>query len=193
MQRTRSPRTALRGLLGLLLLLPPKPVAAEPAESHADPKTATLTTSLVTPFFGAYYLEGNVRASNALAALFNVSYLSLDNEDWTTNTGTVGAGVSYYCNGEALRGWYAEAGSELLLSSWRHQPSGKVAPIVPGFSVAAVLGYRFIWSGPVLDLGAGAVVLHFPRAQVETATGTTPSDTLTKVYPVLKLNAGWAF
>ena len=91
-----------------------------------------LTASLVTPFFDAYEAEAAVRVSNAFGVVFNTSYLSLANDGWKTKTGTVGAGVNYYLLGSALRRWYLEAIGELVFSSWRHEPSGKVAPIVLG-------------------------------------------------------------
>jgi len=98
----------------------------------AGRKAAMLTASLVTPFFDAYEAEAAVRVSNAFGVVFNTSYLSLANDGWKTKTGTVGAGVNYYLLGSALRRWYLEAIGELVFSSWRHEPSGKVAPIVLG-------------------------------------------------------------
>ena len=58
-----------------------------------------------------------------------------------------------------------------------------------------IAGYRYIWrSGPVLDVGAGAVAIHFPRARVELADGSSPvSSAFTNVYPALKVHVGWAF
>jgi hypothetical protein len=169
-------------------------LAVEPEGSRAGREALTLQTDLITPFFGTYYLEANARVSNHLGVLFNASNLSLENGDWKTNTGTLGAGLSYYFQGEALRRWYVEAVGEANLSSWRHEPSGKVAPILVGYTGIAVAGYRFIWGcGLVLDLAAGVVVLHLPSARVATVDGFVSSEALTRVYPAAKLNVGWAF
>jgi len=132
--------------------------------------------------------------SNALGLVFNTSYLSLANGDWKTRAGTVGAGVNYYFLGSALRRWYVEAIGELVVSSWRHEPSGEVAPIGLGYIGIALVGYKFVWDrGPVLDLGAGVVALHFRSAQVDLAGGAVSSAPFTTLYPAVKLNVGWAF
>jgi hypothetical protein len=154
----------------------------------------TIQTDVITPFFGAYLLEANVRVSSHFSLLFNTSYLTLDNEEWESESGTLGLGASYYFQGDALRRWYIEAVGEVLLSSWRHEPSNAVAPIVLGVTGVAIAGYRFICSaGPVLDLGAGAVVLHSPSARAEGADGVVTSEAFTRFYPAAKLSVGWAF
>jgi hypothetical protein len=165
-----------------------------PAARQANRDVATLTTSLVTPFFGAYYLEGKVRASSLFGVLLNTSYLSVENHDFRARSGTVGVGVDYYFQGHALRGWYVEAVGELWLASWRHEPSGEVAPVVPGYAGIALVGYQFVFdAGPVLDLGAGAVAFHVASADVEVSGASVSSGAVTKLYPAAKLNVGWAF
>ncbi|HKQ70402.1 MAG TPA: hypothetical protein VJT73_13730 [Polyangiaceae bacterium] len=206
MKRPGSIRIAPRCLVWLapLLLLGPKPAAAEPAPAPvawvgqaakpADHRTVTFTTNLLSPFFAAYYLDANLRASNRLGVLLNASYFSIDNEGWKTNTGTVGAGLSFYCQGDALRRWYVEASTEFMLSRWRHDASGKTAPLMPGFTVGSVVGYRWVSEfGPVFDLAAGAVLLHFPSARVDTDAGPISSNAFTRLYPAIKVNLGWAF
>jgi hypothetical protein len=151
-------------------------------------------SSLVTPFFNALYVEANVRASDEFGVVFNASYLSLENDDWRTNTFTAGTGVTYHFQGDALRHWYVEADGELWFSSWRHAPSGKVSSIVLGFGAIALVGYRFICErGPVLDLGAGAVAFHMPSAHVAIGAEDISSDALTRIYPAVKVSVGWAF
>ena len=180
-------------VLACLPLLLPKVAAADetPGES-ADSEVVTATASLVTPIFGAYEAEARVRASSAWSVLVNASFLTLDHEGWSTKTGTVGVGLSYFFQKRGLRGWYAEAIGELMLSSWRHESSHEVAPLVPGVTGIVGGGYQFVWEfGAVLDLGAGAVVLHFPSATTE--LGGESSEALTKVYPGVKVNVGWAF
>lgn len=87
-----------------------------------------------------------------------------------------------------------EALDEANLSSWRHEPSGKIAPILVGYTGIAVAGYRFICScGLVLDLAADVVVLHLPSARVATVDGFVSSEALTRVYPTAELNVGWTF
>lgn len=152
-----------------------------------------VSASVITPFFGAYEVEATARASDALGLVVNASYLSLANDDWKTRTGTVGAGVNYYLRGSALRRWYVEVIGELMFSSWRHQPSGGVAPLVLGYSGIALVGYKFVWDrGPVLDVGAGIVALRFPSARLELAGGGVSSGAFTRVYPAVKVNVGWA-
>jgi len=169
-------------------------LAAGPERARGSRETLTIQTDLVTPFFGAYLLEANVRVSNHFALLFNTSYLTLDNESWESDTGTLGLGLSYYFQGDALRRWYVQAIGEVMLSSWRHEPSGAVAPVTLGVTGVAIAGYRFICSaGPVLDLGAGAVVLHSPSARAEAGDEVVASQALTRVYPAAKLSVGWAF
>jgi hypothetical protein len=155
----------------------------------------TIATSLVTPFFGAYYLEGKVRTSSTIALVFNASYLVLDNDDdWRTKSGTAGAGVEYFFQGDALRGFYLEAIAELWLSWQRHEPSGEVAPVELGYAGLAHAGYHFVWdAGPALDLGAGVVAFHLPSARVEVDGAPVTSEALTKIYPAAKVNVGWAF
>jgi hypothetical protein len=187
-------RRYLALLVALTLLDASTASSAEPEGSRAGRQSVTVTTSLVTPFFGAYELEATILASNTFGLLFNTSYLSLSNGDWKTSTGTLGAGVNYYFLGSALRGWYVEAVGELMVSSWRHQPSREVAPIVLGYTGIAVLGYQLAWDcGFVLDVGAGLVALHFPSAQVELAGSAVASGALTRLYPAIKLNVGWGF
>jgi hypothetical protein len=177
-----------------VLLDPAAAHAENSAESRAGRESVTLTTSLITPFFGAYEAEATVRASDAFGILFNTSYLSLSNDDWKTKTGTVGAGVNYHFLGGALRAWYVEAVGELVFSSWRHEPSREVAPIVLGYSGIALVGYRFVCDrGLVLDAGAGVVVLRFPSARVVLGDGALSSEAFTRLYPAIKLNVGWAF
>lgn len=135
-----------------------------------------------------------MRASNHFGVVFNTSYLPLENGDWKTRTGTLGVGLSYYFQGDALRRWYVEAVGEANFSSWRHEPSGKVASVVVGATAVAVGGYRFIWSsGPVLDLAAGVVVLHLASGHVATVDGPVSSGQYNGVYPAAKLGVGWAF
>jgi hypothetical protein len=179
----------------LLMALTAKPAwAAAPDSSQADRETVAIVTSVVTPFFGAYYLEGEVRASDSFGLLLNTSYLSLENDDWKVRAGTVGAGVDYYFAGDALRGWYAEAIGEVWFSSWRHEPSMQVAPIVVGYAAVAIVGYQFVCDlGPVLDIGAGATAFHVPGAHVPVAGAPVSSDSLTKIYPAAKVDLGWAF
>jgi hypothetical protein len=168
--------------------------AAEPGGGRARREAVTVTTSLVTPFFNALYVEANVRASNKIGVLINASYLTLENNDWKTKTGTVGAGVTYHLQGDALRRWYVEADGELWFSSWRHEPSGEVSSVVLGLGAIAVVGYRVVWElGPVLDLGVGVVGVHLPSARVATSAGPISSDAFTRVYPAVKVNVGWAF
>ena len=166
------------------------PAAAE----SGDEKRVAFTTNMLTPLFGAYYLDASLRLSSRFVLLFNTSYLTLSSGDWKTKTGTVGGGVLYHWQGTAMRRWYLEASSELLLSSWRYEPSGDTASIQPGFSLASVIGYRFIWDiGFVLDLAAGVVVLHFPSVDIDAASGPAASHALTRFFPAAKLNVGWAF
>lgn len=181
-------------LTSVVLLVPQPASAAEPEEPRAGHESAIVTASLVTPFFGAYEAEATVRVSNAFAVVVNTSYLTLANDGWKTRTGTVGAGVNYYLRGNALRRWYLEAIGELMFSSWRHEASGKVAPLGLGYTGIAVGGYKFVWDrGPVLDVGAGVVVFHLPSAQVEVVGATASSAAFTRVYPAVKVNVGWAF
>lgn len=196
MKLRRSPRIALGALLSIALVQEPRnAMAAEPPPpAPPAPKALTLSANLLSPFFGAYYFASNLRASSRLGILLNASYFSLENGDWKTHSGTLGAGLSYYLDDTALRGWYLEGFSEFMLSRWRHEPSGSRASVVPGFTLGAVVGYRWIWElGPVVDLGAGAVMLHFPSAHVDTDTGPLASPALTRLYPAIKLDAGWAF
>ena len=180
--------------LGPLALLLAVAAVARADEPRAGRETATVATNLAAPFFGAYYLEANIRASRALGVLINTCLFPLDNGAFKTRTATVGAGLSYHWQGTALHRWYVEALSEALFSRWRHEPSGETAPIVLGVSGSALVGYRFLFDvGAVLDLGAGATVLHFPRAHVTTTAGPASSAAMTKYYPTLKLNVGWAF
>lgn len=165
-----------------------------PAARKANRESVTLTTSLVTPFFGAYCLEGKLRASSLFGVLLNASYLSLENGDFRARSGTLGAGVDYFFQGDSLRGFYVEAVGELWLASWRHEPSGEVAPVVPGYAGIALLGYQFVFdAGPVLDLGAGAVAFHVASSHVEISSVSASSGAITKLYPAAKLNVGWAF
>jgi hypothetical protein len=176
------------------VLLASKSASAESAKKPTDGKAVTVTTNLLAPLFRAYYLDANLRASQKLGVLLNASYFSIENGVWSTRSGTLGAGFSYYFQGDALRRWYVEASSEFMLSRWRHDPSGSTAPLVPGFTLGSVVGYRFVWElGPVLDLAAGAVLLHFPSARAETETGPVSSDAFTRLYPAIKANVGWAF
>jgi hypothetical protein len=187
-----------------LALMPPKaataqPAAAEPPSSQpakrpADLKTAVITTNLLSPWFGAYTLDASFRVANHWAVFVNSSYFSLENADWKARSGSLGAGLQYYFQGSALRRWYVEGFSELLLSSWRFEPSGNTADLVPGVSWGSVFGYRWVWQpGLVFDLAAGALWMHFPSAHVETDAGGVSSAAFTRLYPAVKLNLGWAF
>lgn len=180
------------GALSTLLLLGNTPVLAQSSSSR--PKVVTFTTNLLSPFFRAYYLDANVRPSKSVAVLLNTSYFLLEKGDFATRTGTLGAGLSYYFQHDAPRRWYVEASSELMLSHWRHEPSGSAAALTPGFTLGSVAGYRYIWElGPVVDFAVGAVMLHFPSAGVETNAGRISSRAFTSLYPAIKINAGWAF
>jgi hypothetical protein len=168
------------------------------AAQATSPRKVALTTSLVTPFFGAYLLEGTVRTSTSLGLLANCSYLSIENpkdEAWHAHAGTVGAGVDYYLPLGLTRRVYVEAVGEAVFASWQHQPSGRVAPLGVGYTAIAMAGYRYVSrSGPVLDVGAGAVAIHFARARVELPDGSSAvSGAFTNVYPALKVHVGWAF
>ena len=69
-----------------------------------------------------------------------------------------------------------------------------MAPLVPGYTGLASVGYRFVCKrGPVIDVGAGIVVLHFPSAHVESERTSASSEAFTRLYPGAKLNVGWAF
>jgi len=185
---------ALLALLIVVDLVDPETASAsEPKESGAA-RTVTLATSLVTPFFSAYYLEGKVVASSSVAVVLNTSYLTLENDDWKDRAATIGAGVDYFFQGHAPRRWYVEAIGEVWFSSWRHEPSGGVAPLALGYAGIALVGYQFVFDrGPVVDLGAGVVAFHQPSARVEVDGASFSSEALTKLYPAAKVNVGWAF
>jgi hypothetical protein len=174
-------------------------VASEPnpdagPQDQEPRESVTLTTSLVTPFFGAYEVAANLRLTDHWGLLVNASTLVLDNDDWHTNTRTVGAGVTYSWSGTSLRGWYSNVVGEAMFSSWSHEPSGQKAPLVFGYTAIAITGYRFIWDlGPVVDVGLGAVALRFPSASISVDGETLRSKALTKVYPAVKVSVGWAF
>ena len=125
-------------------------VAVQPRTAAAEStsgRKAALTTSLVTPFFGAYLLEGTLRVSTPLGLLANCSYLSIDNPNddaWHAYAGTVGAGLDYYVPLGLPRHVYLEAVGEAVFASWHHQPSGRVAPIVVGYTAIGIAGYRYI-------------------------------------------------
>jgi hypothetical protein len=168
--------------------------AAEATGAPAARETVTVATSLITPFFGAYYLEVKVRASSSIAAILNASYLTLESDDWKNRASTVGAGGEYFFQGDAFRRWYVEAIAEIWLSSWRHQPSGQSASIGLGYAGIALVGYQFLFDrGPVVDLGVGVVGFHLSSAHVDVAGAPVSSAALTKVYPAAKVNVGWAF
>ncbi|MEO7667957.1 MAG: hypothetical protein ABIW57_01375 [Polyangia bacterium] len=180
-----------------LLLLVPTIVVSGTGSASAEaptPERASIATSVVTPFFGAYYLEGKLRALHSVAVVVNASYLTLANDGWTSRAGTAGFGVDYFFRGNALRGWYAEAIGEVWLTSRRHEASREVAPTGYGYAGVALAGYQFVWRrGPVLDLGAGVVAFHVPKAAVELGGEFVRSASVNRIYPAAKVNIGWAF
>jgi hypothetical protein len=191
---TRPPTHHFALLLPLVVVGSGMASASEPKDPTQARQTMSVATSLVTPFFGAYYLEGKLRASSSFAAVLNTSYLTLEKHDWKNRAGTVGVGAEYFFQGDALRGWYVEAIGEVWLSSWRHEPSGQVAPIGPGYAAIALGGYQFVFDrGPVIDLGVGVVAFHLPGAHVDGMGSGVSSEPLTRVYPAAKVNVGWAF
>jgi len=156
--------------------------------------TATVATSLITPFFSAYYLEGKLRASRSVALVLNASYLTLENDGWKARSGTFGVGGDYFFQGDALRRWYVEVIGEAWVSSQRHEGSGAVAPVGLAYAGVALVGYQFVFDrGPVIDVGAGFVAFHLPSAHVDTAGGSFSSQALARLYPAAKINVGWAF
>lgn len=189
--------------LGLMLaafacgLVPPRraiAAAAEPPPKAPAGETFVLATSLITPFFGAYYLEGKVRVSDSFAVVANTSYLTLASDGWKNRAGTVGVGAEYFFRGNALRGWYAELIGEVWFSSWRHDQSGTVAPVSLGTAGIALVGYQFVFGpGLAVDLGAGVVGVHLPAAHADGAGARLSSPPFTRVYPAAKINVGWAF
>lgn len=193
----RKPRLVIRGYLAALppLLLVLGPAPASGAESpNPGRETVALVTSVVTPIFGAYLLQGEIRASRSFAVIVNASYLGIEKDDWKLRAGTVGAGVDYYFGGDGLRGWHAEAIGEAWLASWRHEPSSEVAPMRVGYAAVALFGYQFVCDlGPVLDIGAGAVAFHVPSTELRLANAPVSSGALDKVYPAVKVDLGWAF
>lgn len=194
MPRQRAVPRSLALLVPLILAGSGTAAASEPTTSRVPRETVTIATSLVTPFFGAYYLEGKVRASNSFAVILNTSYLTLENDDWKNRAGTFGAGAEYFFQGDAFRRWYIEAIAEIWFSSGRHEPSGEVAPLGLGYAGIALAGYQFVFNrGLVLDLGVGVVAFHLPSVHVEVAGGPVSSGSLTKIYPAAKVNVGWAF
>lgn len=177
----------------LSALLTVETASAEP-ELAAPEEQVSLATSLVTPIFGAYLLEANVPFTEHWGLLVNTSYLVLDNAEWSTETGTVGAGITYNWKGRGLRGWYSEVVGEVMFSSWTHDPSDAKASIVLGYTGIVASGYRFIWdAGPLVDLGVGFVGLHFPSARASADGETWTSKPMTKFYPAVKVAVGWAF
>ena len=190
---SKPARTWSFPLLLAILLGARSASAAEPEAPRTERETVTLATSVITPFFGAYLLESKIRMSNAVGLVLSGSYLMIDNDDWKAKSGTLGIGIDYYFQGDALRRWYVEAVAEAWLSSQQHEPSGAVAPLGLGYAAVALVGYQFVCdTGPVLDLGVGAVAFHLPSAEVEVDGGAVASDAMTKVYPAAKINVGWA-
>jgi hypothetical protein len=197
----RGGRAATKCAAALLVALSLRTEAATAAtgsEPVAPERRLALTTSLLTPFFGAYLLEGTARSSDSFGLLANTSYLTLENpkdDAWKTHAGTVGAGLDWYLPPAVLRRVYLEAIGELVFSSWHYRPTQQVAPLALGYTALAVLGYRYIFAGGlVLDGGAGAVAIHFPSARVALESGgSASSKAFTNFYPAVKLNIGWAF
>ena len=177
-----------------LVVLLSASVASAADEPHRTSARVLMATSLVTPLFGAYYFEVNARLSGGVGGLVNVSRLSLENGDWTSTGHTIGTGLGLYFNGDALRACYVEAVGEVLLNTWRHEPSGKTSSLGVGGTMYVMAGYRFIhdW-GPVLDVGVGVVGLRAPGAHVETSVGPVSLDAKTSIYPAVKANVGWSF
>lgn len=192
-------RASMKCAAALLVALSLRAEAASAATEPAAPeRPLALTTSLLTPFFGAYLLEGTARLSDSFGLLANTSYLTLEHprdDAWKTHAGTVGAGLDWYLPASVLRRAYLEAIGELVFSSGHYRPAQQVAPLALGYTALFVVGYRSILAGGlVLDGGAGVVAIHFPSARVELASGGAASaKAFTNVYPAVKLNVGWAF
>jgi hypothetical protein len=172
-----------------------EPTAPAIVQAQTEPsERVSIGTSLITPIFGAYLLEANASITDHWALLINASSLVFDNADWRTTSRTLGIGGTYNWRGTGLRGWYTGVTGELMFSSWTHQPSGQRADMVLGYNAIVGSGYRFIWdAGPMLDLGVGAVVLHFPSAKVVVDGETVRSKAMTQVYPAVNVTVGWAF
>jgi len=60
--------------------------ADEPGRANAN---VVVTTSVVTPLFGAYYLESNIRLARRWGLVVNTSRLTLADDDWTSTGNTV--------------------------------------------------------------------------------------------------------
>lgn len=189
---SRFQRRCVICFIGLGWLTLSGPVGASPEQPRAK-TNGVVTTSVITPLFGAYYLESHIRIANRLGLVLNTSRLILSDDEWTTTANTAGAGLSYYFRDDAVRGWYVEAIGELWLNSREHDPSGRAARVFGG-GVLAEVGYRFVHAlGPVLDLALGAVAVRVPGADVQTATGAASTGAQTLVLPTVKVNVGWAF
>lgn len=171
------------------------PAHAAPAREQSPRESVTITTNVIAPLFGVYYLEGNVRLSSRFGLVLNANHFPLDSGRLRTRANALGAGLSYYFEGNALRGWYVEAIGEAVFATWRaRSDSSETSPVVVGSSFSAVGGYRFICDlGPVLDVGLGVARIHIPSAAVQVDGQRAASGSVTRFYPAVTLDIGWAF
>jgi len=188
-------RSALLFVATALLSLRASPAHAETAREQSPKKSLTLTTNVIAPFFGVYYVEANVVLSKRFSLLANTSYFPLHSGAWRARAVAAGMGLNYNFQDTAPRGWHVEAIAEAIFASWNHEANpDETSPIVVGSSFSALGGYRFVWdAGPVLDLGLGLALVHIPSGTAEVAGEPAASGSVTRLYPGPKLNVGWAF
>lgn len=188
-------RSELLFVATVLLSLWASPAQAEPRREQGPKKSLTLTTNVIAPFFGVYYVEANVVLSNRFSLLANTSYFPLHSKAWRARAAALGVGLNYNFQGTAPRGWHVEAIAEAIFASWNHETSpDETSPIVVGSSFSALGGYRFVWdAGPVLDLGLGLALIHIPSGTAEVDGEPASSGSVRRFYPGPKLNIGWAF
>lgn len=190
----KSRSFTLAGVAVALILLRVAPARSATPPSQSPNESLTLTANIIAPLFGVYYAEGNIRFSRRIGMVVNVNHFSLESAEWTATATALGAGLSYYWQGEALRQWYIESVIEILLAEWRYDGSSNgTSSLLLGTSGSIIAGYRFICDfGLVVDLGVGLTVIHIPSSTAEANGERISPHPLTRLYPAAKVNAGWA-
>src|SRR5687768_11775506 len=93
----------------LTVLLGALPSPAETAREQAHRESLTVTTNVLSPFFGVFYAEANVPLSGRFSLITNVNHFPLHAGAWRARTTAAGLGVNYNFEGSAPRGWHVEA------------------------------------------------------------------------------------
>lgn len=171
-------------------------IALAVAPALAVQKGTSITMNPLSMLFGIISGEVNLSISPNVSVPVNGAYFSMDSGGYDYTIFSIGGGLRYYWEGNAINGWYIGPTLNYAMSEVAYTDifDNKGEVRVGAISFGALVGYQSVWdNGFTLDLGLGVQRLTIPGVEITIDNTTYSSDKVSWTIPQLKLAIGYAF